>query len=201
MSNNCDCVYLTPSMAIPKSKANVSKLKPKDCSHLSMAPIVCVNLPEHIGPIPKLNSQTKDCNQSIDSSTGNISCGTDLVSKMSAMPFSKSTTDVRVRNADETGNCNKSNIVVKQLSIDQNQVDLLDIIEPGMVALSKSETNIFDVTNSAKLSIFNVVSLNDLNDLTNTFCNKPMNDFSKNQMLNNISDNEIGRHFFENESD
>lgn len=118
------------------------------------------------------------------------------------MPFSKSTTDVRADNSvDATGICNQSNkIVVKQWSVDQSQVDSLSIIEPGMVALSKSETNIFDVTNAAKLSIFNVVSLNDLNDATDTFSNRPMNDLSKNQLLNNISDNEIGRHFFENGS-
>lgn len=59
-----------------------------------------------------------------------------------------------------------------------------------MILLSKSETNIFegiDGDDGNKLSVFSVVSLNDLNEC-DPFLNRPMNDLSKTQCLNQISD-------------
>lgn len=62
---------------------------------------------------------------------------------------------------------------------------------PLMISLSKSETNIFDEkADGNKLEIFNVVSLNDLND-TELYFNRPMNDLSKTQCLTKISDQDI----------
>lgn len=60
-----------------------------------------------------------------------------------------------------------------------------------MISLSKSETNIFNCDSGAnKLAIYNVVSLNDLNE-SDPFFQRPMNDLSKNQCLTNISDQEL----------
>lgn len=60
-----------------------------------------------------------------------------------------------------------------------------------MISLSKSETNICESDRSNggsnKLTIYNVVSLNDLNQ-TDPFFDRPMNDLSKNQCLTKISD-------------
>lgn len=202
--NNCDCSEC-PTTTATKLKSNniVSKFKSNDFSCLTMAPIVCVNLPE----TKKCYSPTKLINQNDEisiSSTEQIEntlyCK-ELASKMTLLPFSKSTTDVRtVSNENNEDNCNNSNkMMAKQSSVDHHVENKLNI-EPGMVSLSKSETNIFDdKTNGGILSVFNVVSLNGLNDATNSFCNKPMNDLSKNQILN-ISDNEIERNFFENEN-
>lgn len=66
---------------------------------------------------------------------------------------------------------------------------------PGTISLSKSETNIFEGSDTDnKLAIYNVVSLNDLNE-SDAFCNRrQMNDLSKNQVLNNISEFEIRGH-------
>lgn len=62
---------------------------------------------------------------------------------------------------------------------------------PLMISLSKSETNIFDDTaDGTKLEIFNVVSLNDLNE-TELYFNRPMNDLSKTQCLTKISDQDM----------
>lgn len=63
---------------------------------------------------------------------------------------------------------------------------------PGTISLSKSETNIFeggDMEN--KLAIYNVVSLNDLNESDPFLNRRQMNDLSKNQVLNNISEFEM----------
>lgn len=68
-----------------------------------------------------------------------------------------------------------------------------------MISLSKSETNICETNRSdgggggggvSKLTIYNVVSLNDLNE-TDPFLSRPMNDLSKNQCLTKISDSDI----------
>lgn len=204
--NNCDCSEC-PITAKPISNSIVPKFKSNDFSCLTMAPIVCVNLPEQ-KDFCSPTKLIKQCDEIISLNNlqeENILCDTKLVSKMTILPFSKSTTDVRIISneniVDISNNSNK--IMEKQLSVDQNHhvENKLNIVE-RMVTLSKSETNIFDDDiNGSKLSVFNVVSLNDLNDATNSFCNKPMNDLSKNQMLNNISDNEIGRHGFENGND
>lgn len=63
-------------------------------------------------------------------------------------------------------------------------------VDSGMLSLSKSETNIFEGSNSIKLAVYDVVSLNDLNDVQ-PFPNKPMIDLSKNQLLHNLSNEEI----------
>lgn len=62
-----------------------------------------------------------------------------------------------------------------------------------MLSLSKSETNIFEVNggdSSNKMSVFNVVSLNDLSESV-PFLNRPMNDLSKIQCLNKISEQDL----------
>lgn len=60
-----------------------------------------------------------------------------------------------------------------------------------MISLSKSETNIFESDNSSnRMSVFSVVSLNDLNEC-DPFLNRPMNDLSKIQCLNQISANNL----------
>lgn len=62
-----------------------------------------------------------------------------------------------------------------------------------MISLSKSETNIFESNHgdgASKISVFNVVSLNDLNE-SDPFLNRPMNDLSKTQCLNQISEHDI----------
>lgn len=60
---------------------------------------------------------------------------------------------------------------------------------PGTISLSKSETNIFEGSDSqSKLAIYNVVSLNDLNVSDAFLSRRQMNDLSKNQVLNNISE-------------
>lgn len=62
---------------------------------------------------------------------------------------------------------------------------------PLMISLSKSETNIFDEkADGTRLEIFNVVSLNDLND-TEIYFSRPMNDLSKTQCLTKISDQDV----------
>lgn len=62
-----------------------------------------------------------------------------------------------------------------------------------MISLSKSETNIFESNNgdgTNKMSVFSVVSLNGLNEC-DPFLNRPMNDLSKTQCLNQISDHDL----------
>lgn len=61
----------------------------------------------------------------------------------------------------------------------------------SIISLSKSETNIFKNNgDESKSPIFNVVSLNDLNE-AEEFYNRPMNDLSKTQCLNQISDQDL----------
>lgn len=62
-----------------------------------------------------------------------------------------------------------------------------------IISLSKSETNISESNNEDNrndLTIYNVVSLNNLHD-TEPFFSRTMNDFSKNQCLTNSSDNDL----------
>lgn len=62
-----------------------------------------------------------------------------------------------------------------------------------MISMSKSETNIFEGNSGddgTKMSVFSVVSLNDLNE-SDPFLNRPMNDLSKTQCLNQISDHDL----------
>lgn len=78
-------------------------------------------------------------------------------------------------------------------SVDESSSPILTSIlnvDSGMLSLSKSETNIFEGSNSIKLAVYDVVSLNDLNDVQ-PFPNKPMIDLSKNQLLHNLSNEEI----------
>lgn len=77
-------------------------------------------------------------------------------------------------------------------SYDNNSASTMACNSP-IIALSKSETNIFRTNNDeANSPVFNVVSLNDLND-AEQFFDRPMNDLSKTQCLTQISNQEITR--------
>ncbi len=108
------------------------------------------------------------------------------VDKKHPIPLSKSSSDFReIFNSEKhtddhtQSTTNDSSILASILNVDS-----------GMISLSKSETNIFEGSNSIKLAVYDVVSLNDLNDVQ-PFPNKPMIDLSKNQLLHNLSNEEM----------
>lgn len=105
------------------------------------------------------------------------------VDKKHPIPLSKSSSDFREifssEKLTEQSGSSDSPILASILNVDS-----------GMISLSKSETNIFEGSNSIKLAVYDVVSLNDLNDVE-PFPNKPMIDLSKNQLLHNLSNDEM----------
>lgn len=104
------------------------------------------------------------------------------VDKKHPIPLSKSSSDFRETFHSENPS--------EQSGNDSSILESILNVDSGMVSLSKSETNIFEGSNSIKLAVYDVLSLNNLNDVE-PFPNKPMIDLSKNQMLLNISKEEV----------
>lgn len=126
------------------------------------------------------NNLENSSNSLTSMSSSNNSMSVDR--KHHPIPLSKSSSDFReIFNSEKLSeqSGNDSSILASILNVDS-----------GMISLSKSETNIFEGSNSIKLAVYDVVSLNDLNDVQ-PFPNKPMIDLTKNQLLHNLSNDEM----------
>lgn len=129
---------------------------------------------------------TSSLKNNLDNSSNSLASMSSIdsmsIDKKYPMPLSKSSSDFR-----ETFNSEK---LLEQSGNDSSILASILNVDSGMISLSKSETNIFEGSNSIKLAVYDVVSLNDLNDV-GPFPHKPMIDLSKNQLLHNLSNEEM----------
>lgn len=121
-----------------------------------------------------------------DSCEVNQSFSCDSISKTMYVPV-----------ANDYANADQSTIEVTANRSSRDSGNTISIANPSVspvISLSKSETNIFDtnaeIDTTNQLTIYNVVSLNDLHDNC-SLLNRVIHDPSKNQYLSNSSENDL----------
>lgn len=162
------CRYCCPSVSVPRARKEFApKRKHIYYVHSDVA-----------DRMPLRNNL--DCSSNSLASMSSSNPMSMYVGKVHPIPLSKSSSDFReMFNSDLEQSGDDSPVLPSMLNVD-----------PGMISLSKSETNIFEGNNPIKFALYDVVSLNDLDEV-DPFPALPMIDLTKNQLLNNISKDEI----------
>lgn len=212
-SDECQCSTITTSTNITITTTNTNDTIPSLTS-VHSTNTNNANLNKIHKPLQLLSSVPIPCIPSVDLSSASVDMETSVV-LFSSSPKPDCITFVKGRQRQlGLPNSTESSVQCITSCLVTGPVDGVDdsaaALTPynGMHAvLSKSETNLFVNAGNAKtnvasspkgsgsnkLAIFNVVSLNNLHESDGEAfgSGKPMNDLSKNQTLNNISNDEI----------